>query len=298
MDFFKFIKAVGTGPRHNRDLSQAEMKQAMDLILERRISNEEIGAFLLGWRVKGESVEEFLGTLDSFENHMNSKHLPFSIELGFPSDGKNDNPYIFPLAAKFLKKFNINFTLCKDDLKHAKLGHTILDLANNYEFDDNIFCFHRKEIFPQLSNLNAIRENLKIRTSFDSIEKLTRFANSRAGILGAFHKPFVEKYLEIYCQKYSNFAVIKGNEGGLEIFGKCQVWIFKNSKIEHFTIEPSYYGINYQKSWDKISLEDSISMLKNPSEEILKLAKLNAAVWLFVYDDDTESINEAFDKVN
>ena len=295
MDFFKFIKAVGTGPRHNRDLSQAEMKEVITMILKRQISNEEIGAFLLGWRVKGETAEEFLGTLESFESHIKYQNVPNSIELGFPSDGKNDNPYIFVLAANFIKPFGINLALCKDELKHAKLGHTIFDLANNYEFGDNIFCFDKKEIFAELSNLNNIRENLKIRTSFDSIEKLSGFARSKAGILGAFHKPFVEKYLEIYCQKYSNFAVIKGNEGGLEIFGKCQLWVFKNSKIEHITIDPAEFGINYQKSWDKISLEESISMIKDPSNDLLNLAKLNSAVWLFIYDDNIQNIRQAFE---
>ena len=55
--FLNYIKAVGTGPKGNRALSREETKDAFSLILERRIPDTLISAFLLGWRVQGESDE-------------------------------------------------------------------------------------------------------------------------------------------------------------------------------------------------------------------------------------------------
>ncbi len=297
MSFLKYIKAVGIGPKHNRDLTKEEAKEAMELILSGKVSNEEIGAFLLGWRVKGETSEEFIGAVEAFDTHCKKCEIPASIELGYPYDGKNDNPYLFTLVAPYLKPFGINLVLMGDDLNHAKGGITVKEICENTHLDENIFCFSRSEIFPKLSRLNNIRENLQIRTSLNSIEKLTGFAQSSVGILGAFHKPFVDKYLNIYKTRYKNFAVIKGNEGGLEIFGKCKIWISKNENIEEITIEPADFGVNYQKSWDKITLKESLEMIENPSEELIKLAKLNAAVMLYIYSDTFTTIKEAFNQL-
>ncbi|MCI0500651.1 MAG: glycosyl transferase [Epsilonproteobacteria bacterium] len=296
-DFLKYIKAVGTGPRHNRDLSKDEAYDAMNQILGGQVSNEVIGAFLLGWRVKSETSEEFTGAVEAFDTFTTKCEIPNSIELGYPYDGKNDNPYLFTLVASYLENFGINLVLCGDDLNHAKGGFTVKQICQNTKLGANIFYFNRNNVFPALSKLNPIRENLQIRTSLNSIEKLTGFASSKVGILGAFHKPFVDKYIQIYKNRYKKFAVIKGNEGSLEIFGKCKLWICEGENIEEITINPEEFGVTYQKSWDKISMEESLEMIQNPSEELLKLAKLNAAVMLYIYGDNFKSIEEAFEAI-
>lgn len=295
MSFFQYIKAVGTGPRHNHDLTQNDTFDAINQILNGKVSAEEIGAFLLGWRVKGETIDEFKGALESFDTNINTTKIENSIELGYPYDGKNDNPFLFTLVARYLEKFAINLVLMGDTLIHAKEGITVSQICKNSVLGANIVYFEREEIFPKLARLNSIRENLKIRTSLNAIEKLTGFAQSEVGILGAFHKPFVDKYLEVYKHRYKIFAVIKGNEGSLEIFGKCKLWICKNSIISETTIDPANFGINYQKSWEKISLAESLDMIENPSDELLKLAKLNAAVMLYIYSDSFKCIEEAFE---
>lgn len=293
-NFLKYIKAVGTGPKHNRDLTQDEAFDAMSQILSGQVSNEVIGGFLLGWRVKGETAEEFIGAVQAFDNFSRKCEIPNSVELGYPYDGKNDNPYLFTLVAAYLEKFAINLVLCGDDLNHAKGGLTVKQVCENTKLSENIFCFDRGEVFPALSRLNSIRENLQIRTSLNSIEKLTGFASSEVGILGAFHKPFVDKYIQIYRHRYKKFAVIKGNEGSLEIFGKCKIWICKGEQTEELTIDPADFGINYQKSWEKITMQESLAQIENPSDELVKLAKLNAAVMLYIYSDSFESIEEVF----
>jgi anthranilate phosphoribosyltransferase len=297
-DFLKYIKAVGTGIKHNRDLSKNEAYDAMSQILSGQVSNEVIGAFLLGWRVKSETSEEFIGAVEAFDNFTKKCHIPNSIELGYPYDGKNDNPYLFTLVASYLEKFGINLVLCGDDLNHAKGGLTVKQVCQNTKLGENIFYFDRDEVFHELSKLNTLRENLQIRTSLNSIEKLTGFASSEVAILGAFHKPFVDKYIQIYKNRYRKFAVIKGNEGSLEIFGKCKIWICKGEQTEELTIDPEEFGVTYQKSWEKISMEESLKMIENPSDELLKLAKLNAAVMLYIYSDSFATIHEVFDVIS
>jgi len=69
------------------------------------------------------------------------------------------------------------------------------------------------------------------------------------------------------------------------------VTIVENGEVHEIKIDPKEYGVNYVKSTEPISLETSLELVKNPSEEFSKLAKFNAAVILFL-TDRVESIEE------
>ena len=81
MHFTKYIRAVGTGPKGNRDLSYEESQDMMSQILSREVSNEEISAFLLGWRLKPESVEEFRGALAACDTLIKTQELTNSLRI-------------------------------------------------------------------------------------------------------------------------------------------------------------------------------------------------------------------------
>ena len=105
MGFHSYIRAVGTGPKSNRELTKDETIDAIESILNQSVYSEQIAAFLLGWRVRLETVEELKTTLEVCNKYIKRVKIPNSIELGYPFDGKADNPYLLPLIAKYLKKF-------------------------------------------------------------------------------------------------------------------------------------------------------------------------------------------------
>lgn len=297
MGFHQYIKAVGTGPKSNRELSKEEVIDAMQSILNQSVYSEQIAAFLLGWRVRLETTDELLTSLEVCNKYVKKIDIPNSIELGYPFDGKADNPYLLPLIAKYLKNFDLNLVVSGDELQPAKKGLTIKQLYENIEFDDNIFYFDRKEYFKELSDLTQIRNKLGLRTAFNTIEKLLNPGNSKYAINAAFHKPYIAKYFKLFEHNYENFVVVKGNEGTPEIFSKCKYWIKEDGKINEYHIDPHYFGINYKKSTDIIPYEESINMTKNPSDELEKLAKLNAAMYLVVAKKSND-IKEAFEMLS
>jgi len=297
MNFHKYIHAVGTGPKGNRDLSFQESQDMMHQILDKSVHNEQIAAFLLGWRLKPETTEEFRGALAACDSYIHPQTVANSIELGYPFDGKANNPYIFPLVAKVLQESKLNLVLIGDDMQPAKEGITTKEICTNMELASNIHYFDRADFFKELHNLTEIRLRLGLRTGFNTIEKLPRIANSEYAITGVFHKPYVQKYVEIFSDRYKKFALIQGNEGTPELFSKGRLWIAKEKQMDEYIIDPEFYGIHYKKSWDKITLEESLEQLSNPSDEYLKLAKLNAAIYLFVADKAT-SIDAGFDMLN
>ena len=296
MDFFKYIHAVGTGPKGNRDLSFDESKDMMQQVLNQSVPSEQIAAFLLGWRLKPETIEEFRGAIAACDEQTQKQNIPNSIELGYPFDGKVKNPYIFPLIAKILEKTDLNLVIMGDDKQPAKDGITIKDICQNISLHKNIKYFDRKDYCKKLHNLTDIRNKLGLRSGFNTIEKLPKVANSNYAITGVFHKPYVKKYVEILSDRYNRFALIQGNEGTPELFSKGRLWITNNNKTQEIVIDPQYYGITYQKSWEKITLQESLNQLKNPTDEYLKLAQLNAAVYLFV-SQKYNTIEEAFESL-
>jgi len=294
MDFLKYIHAVGTGPKGNRDLSFKESKDMMQQILDQSVPSEQIAAFLLGWRLKPETTEEFRGALSACDAYTNKENIPDSIELGYPFDGKAKNPYIFPLVAKVLEQTDLKLVLMGDDKQPAKDGITVKNICQNIHLHQNIKYFDRKEYCYRLHQLTDIRNKLGLRSGFNTIEKLPKVANSKYAITGVFHKPYVKKYVEIFADRYNSFALIQGNEGTPELFSKGNIWMINSNDIQEIIVDPQYYGIDYKKSLEQINLADSLEQLNNPSDEYLKLAKLNAAVYLFIAQK-YKTIDDAFD---
>jgi len=291
--FLPYLKCVGTGPKRNRDLSKEEMKVVMRAFLKKEVLPEQVAAFLLGWRVKGESIEEFAGAIEVFDEFIKTAPLPNSIEFGYPYDGKVKNPYIFPLTAKYLKKFDILFSLHGGLLQPAKEGTTLKEICDHILLPENIHYFDRSDYFPELYTLSEIREKLGLRSSFNTIEKLLNITQSDTAIIGAFHKPFVEKYIKLFKDRYKKLIIIKGNEGTPEIFSKCTITIIENNEIAEIKVDPKEFGIDYKKSTERISLENALEQIKNPSESFIQLAKFNAAVILFL-TNKVESIEEGY----
>jgi len=297
MDFFKYIHAVGTGPKGNRDLSFDEAQDMMRQILDQSVPSEQIAAFLLGWRLKPETIEEFRGALAACDENIIKREVRDSIELGYPFDGKAKNPYIFPLVADILQKQKLNLVIVGDEKQPAKDGITIKDIVSKIELTPNIHYFDRKDFFYKLHKLTDIRNKLGLRTGFSTIEKLPGVAQSEYAITGVFHKPYVKKYAEILKGRYKKIALIQGNEGTPELFSKGRLWMVEDENTQEYIIDPEYFGIHYKKSWETITLEDSIQQLQNPSDEYLKLARLNAAVYLFV-TRKAASIEDAYEMLS
>ncbi len=297
MDFQNYIRAVGTGPKSNRELDPVEVVDAINQILKGEIVPERITAFLLGWRVRLETSTELAAVVEAFDKYISRVSVPDSIELGYPYDGKTDYPYLFPLYGKYLKKVGLNLVVSGDHLQPAKDGVTVKDICTNMELDDNIHYFDRETYFKELSALTDLRNILGLRTAFNTAEKLHNPANSDYAITAAFHKPYVEKYTKVFAKNYKNFLVVKGSEGTPEFFGRCKFWTNDNGEITENVIEPEEFGINYTTTYEKITLEEALDVIKNPSEEIEKLAKLNVAL-LLVSANKAKTIEEGFEMLS
>jgi len=273
MNFTKYIKAVGTGPKGNRDLSFEESKDMMRQILKAEAFPEQIAAFLVGWRLKPETIEEFSGALSALDELSLKRKVENSIELGYPFDGKAKSPYLLPEISKQLLNSELNLVVTGDKLQPAKGGVTTKELCSTFK-ESNLHFFDRAEYLKELHDLTELRLLLGLRTGFNTIEKLTSIADSRSAITGVHHKPYVKKYIEIFSHRYERFALIQGDEGTPELFKKGTLWVSEGGVLSEQVVDPAFYGVKGR-------------------EDLEGLARLNAAIFLFVARKAT-SIDEAY----
>jgi anthranilate phosphoribosyltransferase len=306
MSFKKYIKAVGTGPKGNRELEENEIFDAIESILENKVTQAQIGAFLIGWRTKLETDGELTAAVKVLKKYVKTKKIENSIELGYSFDGRVENPFLFPLYDEILKEFfeknndikPLHLVISGDYVQPAKNGLTTKEVFSKIDKGQYVHFFDRVEYFKELSDLTPLRHELGLRTVFNTAEKLLNPGLSEFGVTTAFHKPYVKKYLAMYKEHYKGVYVLKASEGSPEVFKDGKFWMEnENGEIDEVPFSLADYGINYDKSYDNITLDEAIEAIKNPSEEILKLAKFNIALYL-VFAKRVESLEEAWKRLN
>lgn len=305
MNFFKYIKAVGTGPKSNRDLTKEETIEAIEGILEQKCESEQGAAFLMLLRVKLESDEELAGCLEAFNKYIKRTDIPETVELGYSYDGISKQPYLFPLYSTILKDFFKNnkeiepfeIVISGDYFQPANKGITVKDVVTKIDLEENIHFFNRAQYFKELSDLTDLRNKLYMRTIFNTVEKLVNPANSKYAITSAFHKPYGEKYINLFGKNYENLLIIKGSEGACEVFKDFKYWEKVGDEVIEKKIKLADLGINYTEQYENIDLEEAIKIIEKPSKELMKIVKLNVAILLYT-TKRVESIEKAYEMLN
>ena len=305
MSFKRYIKAVGTGVKGNRDLSKEETFDAVEQILLNKATPAQSGAFLIGWRTKLETNEELSGAVEALRKYIKFTEVKDSIELGYSFDGRCENPFLFPLFENILDEFykknsdvrRLNLVISGDYLQPAKVGLTTKEIFANIDKGQYLHFFDRVEYLKELSDITPLRLELGLRTAFNTVEKLLNPSLSEYGVTTAFHKPYVQKYLEIFAPYFKEVIVLKGSEGSPEVLKDGKFWRMQEGSIveENFSLKD--FGINYSREFENISLEESLNIVKNPDDEIIKLAKLNVALYL-LFAKRVSSLDEAWQRLN
>ncbi len=229
----KFLKTVGVGVHGSKSLSFEEAKEVMKIILNGNSDDIETGAFWMAMRYKGEEIEELKGFLQALNEETNIIDVSYlnPIDISVPYDGKNRTPHILPVSIFIATASGIKITGHGSEGVPAKYGtgyyDVLVEMGCRYlkDKEDIInalentgfayfpqWCFNRK-----LFSLLPKRRKFHLRTYLNVLEKLLNPFNTKKIIAGIFHKPYFKKLKELLSfQKFEEFFVIKGIEGGIE----------------------------------------------------------------------------------
>jgi anthranilate phosphoribosyltransferase len=99
MSIAQYIKEIGRGSEGARSLTAEQACDLMEQVLDGRVTDLEIGAFAIGMRVKGETVEELSGFLDAAHDRCMAFETDRPVVLLPSYNGARRLPNLTPLLA-------------------------------------------------------------------------------------------------------------------------------------------------------------------------------------------------------
>jgi anthranilate phosphoribosyltransferase len=243
----------------NLSLSEAEMAECMKEIMEGKTTDAQIGAFLTGLRIKGETIEEITGAarimrekaitikapegvLDTCGTGGDMSHT-FNISsttaivvsaCGVPV-AKHGNRSVSSQSgsADLLETLGV-----KIDLSPEKVETCLFETGFGFLFAP---LFH-----PAMKYAIGPRKEMGIRTIFNILGPLTNPAGARRQLLGVFADNLTDALAMVLGNLGAIDAMVIHGEDGLDeisISDATKVSRFKDGRVENFFIAPEDFGI-------------------------------------------------------
>lgn len=227
--FAQYIRILGKGQRGSRDLTREEARDAMGMLLDGRIEEVQLGAFLMLLRHKEESAEEMAGFTEAVRARIEAP--PIAVDLDWPSyAGKRRHLPWYLLAVKCLAGNGVRILL------HGAGDHTagrlytedFLDLLNIPRCQDwrqvgealdrhNLAFIPLGAWMPRLQQLIGLRNLLGLRSPIHSLARLLNPLGARCSLQSIFHPGYQEIHRSASQLLGDTAVVIKGEGGEIEI---------------------------------------------------------------------------------
>lgn len=230
-EFAQFIRILGKGKTGHRSLNFNEAYQAFSLILQGRVHDVQVGAFLMLLRVKEESVEELAGFVQACKDHFQLPKLSCSIDLDWSSyAGKRKHYPWFILSALTLSQHGYNVFMHgavgkSENRLYTEIALQALDVPICQHLDDiELHLTQRHFAFlplpllsPVLAKLIDYRQYFGLRSPVNSLTRLLNPFQATATLQAIFHPAYRATHQQAgQLLHYPNTAVIKGEGGEFE----------------------------------------------------------------------------------
>ncbi|MEJ2543754.1 MAG: anthranilate phosphoribosyltransferase [Calditrichaceae bacterium] len=288
----------------NENLTRKEAADALECIIREEPSATEIGAFLVGLRVKGEAVEELSGFVDTMEKHMVRVDLQDKNAIdvcGTGGDGKHSFNvsttvgFVAAAAGIPVAKHGNRSVSSKsgsaDVLEH--LGAKI-DLTPEYTkrcVDEiGIGFFFAPLYHPAMKVIVPHRKSLGIRTFFNMLGPLLNPAAVKRQLIGTFNLEAAQKIAEVLQMRGSVKACTVYSSDGFDEVSPFdfshvfEVDASKNGITEHQFNPPEFENASQKiaggESAENVEIIKKVLSGKKGSE--YQIISLNAGFSIYV----------------
>lgn len=229
-EFAPVVRILGKGKTGSRSLDFDEAKYAMQLILQGRVEDVQLGAFLMLLRVKEESATEIAGFVAAVRENI-SINCNVTADLDWPSyAGKRSQHPWFILSALLLAQNSIKV------LMHGSAGHTLgrlytekvfkdlkLPVVSNTSDIDEALVKHGiaylplERFCPVLQAIIDLRNTLGLRSPVHTLSRLINPSSAKYSMQSVFHPSYAEVHQSAsQLLAATNTAVFKGESGEIE----------------------------------------------------------------------------------
>jgi len=108
--FAQFVRILGKGKRGARSLTREEAREAMGMLIDEKVEDTQLGAFLMLLRHKEESPEELAGFTEAVRERLHAPALNVDIDWPTYAGKKRHLPW-YLLAAKCLAQNGVRVLL-------------------------------------------------------------------------------------------------------------------------------------------------------------------------------------------
>jgi len=289
---------------NKKDLDSSESKELMSSIMDKKLTDAQIGAALIALKNKGVSADElsaFVKIIREFAVKIKPNVKQLVDTCGTGGDKSNTfnistvSAFVLAGCGVFVAKHGnkaVSSSCGSADVLQA-LGVNIniapKDIEKCIEQIGIGFLFAQKH-HPAFKNVGHIRKELGTRTVFNMLGPLLNPANVEAQVIGVFNPKLTELYAETLKKIGVKSAMVVHGDGLDEITlcGKTKITQLKDGKIDTFYLEPEEFGFK-QCSIDELKADDIeesekifLDVLKREKSPKRDIVLLNAAAGLIV----------------
>lgn len=242
------------------NLSLDEMEQAMEMIMEGKVTHSQLSGFLVALHMKGETVEEITASAKV----MKEKATPISIESGELMDtcGTGGDAkgtfnistavaFILAAAGVVVAKHGNRSVSSKSGSADVleSLGINISLPPSSVERclkEINIAFLFAQDFHKATKHAAVPRKELGIRTIFNVLGPLTNPANIKYQLMGIYDPKLVYPIAEVLNNLGVKRAMVVHGSEGIDEFslsGKNKVAFLNKGKIEKLEISPEDLGL-------------------------------------------------------
>ena len=289
--------------KNKQDLSLNESKNAFEILMNGKASDDEIFDFLTLLSSKGEISDEIAGGVYVLRNKSKRVNVKDCIDTcGTGGDGMN-TLNISTASALLLSSMGIKVAKHGNKAVSSKCGSGDVLEALNIKIDlepkdieeqiekNNFGFMFAPNYHSAMRFVGPTRKKIGKRTIFNMIGPLSSPALVDRQVVGVFDK----KLLKIFANALKNlnikFAWIVNSEDGLDEispYSKTNVVQLKNGKISEILIDPIKLNIGANKFEDllgddaKFNANKMLDIFKGEDNDFSKAVCLNAAAGLIV----------------
>jgi anthranilate phosphoribosyltransferase len=248
--FAQFVRILGKGKRGARNLTREEARDAMGMLLDGKVEESQLGAFLMLLRHKEESAEEMAGFTEAVRARLQTPAI--AVDLDWPSyAGKKRHLPWFLLAAKALANSGLRILL------HGGGAHTAgrlyseqlletLDIPLCRDWQQVEKALNQQQLafiplgdwMPPLQHMIDLRNILGLRSPIHSLARILNPLNARCGLQSIFHPGYQAVHREASQLLGDTAVVIKGEGGEIEINPDASSHLYGTAN-----------GVNWDEEW-------------------------------------------------
>lgn len=228
----RYIKEIGRGVKGARPLPRADVETLFEAMLQGRVSDIELGAILMAYRIKGETPEELAGMLDAAHRHC----APLAPVAGrrvvvIPSyNGARKQPNLVPLLALLLQRAGLPVLV--HGVRHFAGRITSLELfdalglppspsasaASDALARDGLAVLAIDTLSPALDGLLARREVIGLRNSTHTLVKMLQPVGDHGPeaalqLVSYTHPEYRDTLSAFFAARPANVLLTRGTEG-------------------------------------------------------------------------------------